>query len=165
MRIRRNLLIATASTIAAVGAIAGTSVLTASAAPRAAATEHLQIVNVGNSPDDAILYGPITGHAIDVENRSHTMSVLKFSNGTITISHPTKGGSQHFDPKTCLTVVSLHGTFKFTKGTGAYKGVTGSGTYQTNVLVLAARVKGKCSQTATPVAVHTVINAVGTAHK
>jgi hypothetical protein len=64
--------------------------LAASARPRAAVTEHLQIVNVGNSPDDAILSGPITGHAIDVENRSHTMSVLKFSNGTITINHPTK---------------------------------------------------------------------------
>jgi hypothetical protein len=91
--------------------------------------------------------------------------VLKFSNGTITINHPTKGGSQHFDPKTCLANISVHGTFKFTKGTGAYKGVTGSGTYQTNVLVLAARVKGKCSQSAAPVAEHTVINAVGSAHK
>ena len=108
MRITRNLLIATASTIiAAVGAIIGLSMLAASAAPRTAATEHLQIVNVGNSPDDAILSGPITGHAIDIENRSHTMSVLKFSNGTITISHPTKGGSQHLDPKTCLAIISV----------------------------------------------------------
>jgi hypothetical protein len=161
MRNHRHLLIA-ASTVAAAGAIVGTTALTASAAPRASGAEHLSIVSVGNSPLDAILTGPITGHAID-HDTSNTVSVLTFKNGTITISHPVKGGSQHFDPKTCIEVLNFHGDVKFTKGTGAYKGVTGSGTYQLTGVAIAARVNGKCSMKAPPVAQHLVIAASGTA--
>ncbi len=160
MRIHRNLLIAAASAVVATGTIVSTSVLTASAAPRAA-TEHFQIVSVGNSPNDVILWGSVTGHAIDVENHANTVSVLKFSNGTMTIKHPVKSASQNFNPKTCFGTIVEHGTYKITGGTRAYKGASGSGKYQATILIIAAKSHGHCSQTKQPVAVHVVIDATG----
>jgi hypothetical protein len=57
--------------------------------------------------------------------------------------------------------VNLHGTYKLLGGTGAYKGITGSGTYKLSILGIGAKSGGKCSRTKPPVAFQQLIQASG----
>ena len=165
MRIHRNLLVAAASTVIAAAAIGGTSVLAASAAPRAAATEHFQIVSISPTSNkaDMILYGAITGHATDVQGSKSDL--IKLANGTFVIKHSPGKGPQTFNPKTCLFTLSQTGTYTVSHGTGAYKGISGSGKYHVSVLVIGAKVNGACSQKKAPVAQQLVIDASGPLQK
>jgi hypothetical protein len=165
MRIHRNLLAAAASTIVAAGTIAGTGMLTASAAPRAAATQHFQIVSTSaTSPKaDVLLSGPITAHAVDIQGSKS--DVFKLANGSFVVKHSPGKGPQTFDPKTCLATVNQHGTYTVGHGTGAYKGISGSGKYHVSVLVIGGRVHGHCSMKKAPVAFQLVIDASGPIHR
>jgi hypothetical protein len=72
-----------------------------------------------------------------------------------------RGGSQHFNAKTCLGVISQQGPYKILGGTGKYKGISGHGTYQLSIVLIAARAHGKCSQSKPPVSFQQVIKAKG----
>ena len=164
MRVHRNLLVAAASTIVAASTITGTGVLAASAAPRAAATEHFQIISTSaTSPKaDVILYGPITGHAVDIQGSKS--DVFKLANGTFVVKHSPGKGPQTFNPKTCLATINQHGTFTIGHGTGAYKGISGSGKYHVSILLIAGKANGHCSMKKAPVAFQLVIDASGLVH-
>ena len=70
----------------------------------------------------------------------------KFSDGTFTIAHSGGTGTPRFNPKTCLGVIALNGTYRIGHGTGAYAGISGHGIYRLNILLVAARNSaGKCS--------------------
>ena len=60
-----------------------------------------------------------------------------FSNGTVSLKHSPGKGTQSINPKTCLLTVNFHGAYKLTGGTGAYAGITGSGTYKLSIRAIA----------------------------
>jgi len=111
----------------------------------------------------AIAYGLFTagGSGKVGSGRDGTLS---FPGGTIKLSHYAGKGSMHFSPKTCLAMISQPGTYKITGGTGKYAGITGHGTYQLSFTFIAARIAGKCSTAAPPVAQQELLRLSGTVH-
>ena len=69
--------------------------------------------------------------------------------------------SRHFNPKTCLGMISSTGTYTITSGTGSYSGISGSGTYKLSILFLGAKSMGTCVKGA-PVAEHELLQTSGT---
>ena len=165
----RTRLAAAAGAVATAGVIATTGLMAAAAAPhpaRAAAsgTETFQMMT--KSPSGAlsvIAAGVFTAPGTDQESVKAGTSKFTFPNGTVSLKHSPGKGSQTVNPKTCLVTINFHGTYTLTGGTGAYSGITGSGTYKLSILGIAGRAGGKCSQSKPPLAFHQVINATGTA--
>ena len=110
-----------------------------------------------------IASGVFTAPGTDQENVQAGTSKFTFPNGTVSLKHSPGKGTQSLNPKTCLATINLHGTYTMTGGTGAYSGVTGSGTYKLSILAIATRSGGKCDLNNPPVAWHQVVNATGTA--
>lgn len=149
---------------AATAAMLGGGAAQASATPAASGTEHLQLVSTSATSNKAsiIVSGVFTAGGVDVQgNKADT---VKFSNGSFKIAHSNGTGTQKFNPTTCLMTIQLHGTYKISSGTGTYKGISGHGTYQLSILGVGAKVGGKCSQKAAPVAFQQVIKASGPVH-
>jgi hypothetical protein len=131
--------------------------------------EHFQMMNTTTSETSTtnplIAWGLFTVPGVDKENANNT-DVFKFPGGTFLVKHTTKKGTAHqsFNAKTCLFLYSEQGTFKVGSGTGAYKGISGSGTYALSVVGIGAKLKnGTCnpSQTAPAAAQQQEIAAVG----
>ena len=160
--VRRTLL--TAAGVMAL-AVAVSEVGMAAASPRQAAgsgTEHFQLISASATANAApvIAYGSVfTGHGID--HMGSKVDTFTFANGSFKVTHSPAKGPQSFDPKTCLFTANQHGTYTIGHGTGAYKGITGSGRYQLSILGLGARSGGKCSQKLPPVGFQLVIKASG----
>ena len=156
--------IASALTAAAAAvAVGGTGLAMASTHTAVSGTENFQMMTTSGTSSTAsvIASGVFTAPAVDHENHSNNTAKFVFANGTVSVKHSSGTGQQSFDPKTCLLTVNLHGTYQITSGSGAYAGITGSGTYKLSILAIAARSGGKCTQSQPPVAWHQVINASG----
>jgi hypothetical protein len=157
---------ATAALAAAVGGSALAVASTGSAPHQAASTEHLQLVSTSpTSPNAALIaYGSaFTASGTDHQGKGNVDNVT-FANGTFKITHKMTGGTQHFNPATCQFTVAATATYKLSGGTGAYKGLSGSGTAKVSVLGIGARnSQGKCSKTLPPVAQQQIIQASGPA--
>jgi hypothetical protein len=91
------------------------------------------------------------------------LGIVKLSRGTISIkhfgkSHTTNSGSLAL----CYSKqVQTGGRYTVLGGTGAYKGITGSGTATVSFLDVQPIVGGKCQQKAAPLATQGVIKASG----
>jgi hypothetical protein len=162
---RRKFITGVSATVAA-AALAVTGISAASAASAASGAEHMQAITTSTTSSTAsvIAYGVFT-EAGTVNLSSSKVSKFVFSNGTITVTHKKTGGSQHFNSKTCLAMISETGTYKMTGGTGSYAGIKGSGTYALSVLFLGPKVSGKCSTTKKPLAQHEILATSGTVSK
>ena len=160
----RTRLLAAASTAITAAALAVSGLAAASAAtPAASGTEHFQMMTTSSSqrtPAPVVATGLFTAGGVDHEgNKAATFT---FPGGSFKVTHSRGHGKQSFNPKTCLFVISQHGTFKVGGGTGKYAGISGHGTYQLSILAVGARTaKGACSQKTPPVAWEQVIKASG----
>jgi hypothetical protein len=151
-------------------AAAATTAATASAlwlaVPAGAAsvsgTENFQIMTTSATAKTASLIATGVFTAGGTASTSGKVSTFAFPTGTFKVAHSKGTGPQTFNPKTCLLTVSQKGTFALSGGTGAYKGISGKGTYKLSILAIAARVGGKCSMKKPPVAYQQVIKATGT---
>ena len=133
----RTRLAAAAGAAATAAVIATTGVMAATAAPRpaASATESFQIMTTSASgPGSVITNGVFTAAGTDQENQKASTAKFAFPNGTVSVKHSPGTGTHSFNPKTCLATVNLHGTYTYTGGTGAYAGITGTGTYKMSIL-------------------------------
>ena len=163
----RSRLIGGMGAVVTMAAIAVSGAMTASAATGArvavSGTEHFQMMTTTGTgtTGSVIASGVFTAAGVDHEHQATNTSTFTFSNGTINVKHSKGTGTQHFDPKTCLLTVDEHGTYKLLSGTGAYAGISGSGTYQVSILAIGASSGGTCVRNKPPVAFHQVINASG----
>jgi len=165
LKYRKNLL-TSAAAVAAGAAIAAAGITAAAAAPRPAAsgTEHFQLMSTSATSKTSSLtaYGVFTAGGTDTRTTRSTDTVT-FPNGTFVITHSKGTGTQSFNPKTCLLKVNLMGTYSLGSGTGAYAGISGSGTYQLSILAVGAKSGGTCSTTLPPTSFQQVIRASGAA--
>jgi hypothetical protein len=149
------LLAATATTIATVTGVTGVTAASASpAAPRAASgTEYVQIMSASTTPgpDSAIARGVFTASG-QARLGDARVGTIVFPGGTVVLSHRPSKGSSRFYPRACLSLVSQSGTYQIVRGTGRYAGISGHGTYQLSLEIVAARVHGACSSAKPPVA-------------
>jgi hypothetical protein len=162
MRKHRKLLLA--ATAAAV--ITATGVTAAGASPAshqsAVGTEYIQVMSASTTPGpaSAIARGVFTaaGQARVSEARTGT---IVFPGGTIVLNHRAAHGSSHFYPAGCLSVISQSGSYQIVRGTGRYAGISGHGSYQLSVEIVAARVHGGCSPAKPPVAQQELLRLAG----
>ena len=113
-----------AASVVAVGAVA---VVWAGAASGGTGSQRFSISG-GNNGGSVYASGPISGSGRDVvlgENADRFV----FANGSVLVSHSATSQNQSFDPRSCLGRFTESGTYQLVSGKGAYKGVTGSGTY------------------------------------
>ena len=133
--------------------------------PAVSGTEHFQFMSTSVTADtgSVIAYGPVTA-AATAPIGSQRVGTVVFPQGTITISHQQGKSSVHVNPETCLVTLAGTGTYKILRGSGAYAGITGHGTYRLSIVQIAARVSGTCSQTAPPVASQELLQLSGPVH-
>ncbi len=157
----RKIITSAALAASAIALLGGTGIAAASS-HAVTKTESFQLMSTsGTNKSSAIAYGAFTAAGVDTSG-AHNTDTLTFSNGTLKLVHKKTGGSQHFDPTTCLLTITQTATYTLGNGTGAYKGVTGSGKATVNILGIAARNSaGKCSMAKAPVAFHFLVNGSG----
>ena len=167
MRKLRSKILAGMSVVAVAGAVAAAGLTSASASPAAGASssgfEHFQLVTTSsksNAPSSIIARGVFTAGGVD--HPGNKMDTVVFPDGTFRIAHSGGTGTPHFNPKTCLAVFALNGTYRLGHGTGAYAGISGHGIYRLNIMFVGARNSaGKCSNKLPPVAFQQIIRAQG----
>ena len=151
--------IASASTAAVTAAALWLAVPAGAAAgPSASGTENFQAISSATaSTRSLIASGVFTKGGVDrVGNKVDT---FVFSNGTFKVAHSKGTGRPTLNPKTCLFSATIHGTIALSGGTGAYKGISGKGTYQFNELAILAKAGGKRTMRKPPTASQVIIKA------
>lgn len=155
---------AAAAALAASLAMTGTSLAAAGPARSAPAaktgTEYLQEMSYSaTSPvNHVIAHGVFTAAGTDTQHG--LTDVLKFPGGTMTITIKVTSAHHHADPGTCASTLVLDVTYKITKGTGKFAGVTGSGHATNTALTLAAQTAHGCS-TSKAIAQQSLVTASG----
>ena len=97
-----------------------------------------------------------------VDHMGSKVDTLVFANGSFKVAHSKGTGRPKINPKTCLLTLTFRGTVALSGGTGAYKGISGKGTYQFNELAILAKAGGKCTVNKPPVAFQLLIKASAT---
>ena len=161
---RKPVKLVLAAAAAAITATAG--VTAASAAPAAthaaSGTEYIQVMSASVAPGPAsvIARGVFTA-AGQVRLGNAKVSTIRFPGGTIVLSHRQAHGSERFSPASCLSLVSQSGSYRIVRGTGRYAGISGHGTYQLSLEIVAARAGGHCSSARPPLAQQELLRLAG----
>ena len=113
-----------AASVVAVGAVA---VVWAGSATGTTGSQRFSISG-SNTGGSVYASGPISGSGRDIVFGQNADKFV-FTNGWVLVSHSATSQNQSFDPRSCLTRFTESGTYQLVKGTGVYRGVTGSGTY------------------------------------
>ncbi len=122
------------------------------ASPAAAQTQSNQrfIVFGGGSgadvPFTVIAIGPITGVGTFEETEDPDIIRFRFPQGTVTLDSPTGDETEEFDERTCVGSFTFMGPFTVVGGTGAFQGVTGSGSVQGQGRFVGERTATGCSE-------------------
>jgi hypothetical protein len=145
-------LAATAAVIATATGVTAASAAPA-ARPAASGTEYIQVMSASVAPGPAsvIARGVFTA-AGQTQLGNAKVSTIRFPGGTIVLSHRQAHGSERFSPASCLSLVSQSGSYRIVRGTGRYAGISGHGTYQLSLEIVAARAGGRCSSVKPPLA-------------
>ena len=155
------------SVVAVAGAVAATGLTAASASPAGApgssGFQHFQLMTTSATSSTASIIA--TGSVFTAGGVDHTgnrVDTAVFPDGTFKITHSPGTGTPRFNPRTCLGVIALNGTYQLSHGTGAYAGISGHGIYRVNIILVAGRNSaGKCSTKLPPVAFQQIIKAQG----
>jgi hypothetical protein len=153
-----------AVTAGATALLTGAGLAAASASPAASGTEHFSLMTTQPSASKytIIASGVFTAGGVDTSGSS--TDTAKFANGTFKIHHggKVKVVKEQLNPRTCLELAIIKVKFTLGGGTGAYKGLSGSGTATINVLAIGSRSKGQCNPNANPL--HNEQTITATAH-
>jgi hypothetical protein len=159
--LNKRFLGAAGALVAAVSLAVTGSTAASAGSTRVSGTESIQIMSTSatSTTQSIIVHGVFTDYGVD--HSGNTVDTIVLQKGSFKVAHSAGTGPQQFNPKTCLATIDQHGTYKVSHGTGKYRGIHGSGTYHISLLFIGARVSGKCSQTAPPVAFQQIITASG----
>jgi hypothetical protein len=129
-------------------------------------TEHFSFIDTSNNPNSnvysAIATGGFTAGGTATLGRHRHPGTLRLSNGTIKLKAKIGPLKTHGNAKMCLETTVDSGTYTLASGTGAYKGITGSGKLSLDFHAVGPIVKGKCS-IPTTVAAQNIITLSGPA--
>jgi len=140
---------------AACGALAAAAAGTATTA-----NEHITLSSTTTKGIDSAVRAVATGriHATgsftgtDTQNSGRDLITLRFRAGTITLNGNEQSTKMTPNLRSCTAKGVGRGTYTITGGTGAYRHISGSGTYTRHTSIIGARSStGAClAQTATP---------------
>jgi hypothetical protein len=157
--------------IAALAAAAGATVLVtgagfaaASARPALSGTEHFTLMTTQPSGSKYAIIASGVFTAGGVDTSGNTTDTATFANGSFKVHHGGKFKiiKQQLNQKTCLAVFEAKGPLTLGSGTGAYKGISGSGSAVISEMAIFKRTKGSCDPNVNPVSNEQTITA--TAH-
>lgn len=153
----KRLAAAAAAVIAVAAAAGGMGLAAANAsatAPANAGTEHFYLMTTQPSAAkyEVIATGVFTKSGTDIAGSK--ADTVKLANGSFKVNHagPFHIIKQEVNTKTCFAVFEASAGLKLSGGTGAYKGISGSGTATITDTAIAPKSKGKCNLNANPVA-------------
>jgi hypothetical protein len=156
----RTMILASAAAAAAAVALAITGAATATTNTK---TEHFSFIQTQTSGNENLYSAIATGGVTDggTALAGKGTATLRFSRGTIKLA--TKHGQPHSNAnlKLCLETYANSGTYTILSGTGAYKGISGSGKYTLHTTDVGPIINGKCSTTANGIADQGIIIASG----
>jgi hypothetical protein len=147
-------------------AVAGAAALTITVAATATTitkTEHFSFIQTQTSGNEnlysAIATGDFTAGGTAIAGKG--TAILRFPGGTIKLQ--TKHGhvKSNANLKLCLETYANSGTYTILRGTGTYKGISGSGKYTLHTTDVGPIINGKCSTTANGIADQGIIIANG----
>jgi hypothetical protein len=127
--------------------ISGAGIAAASTRAVAAKTEHFQemVASPTSSKANVIVYGAFTAAGVDVENANNT-DTFKFPGGSFLVTPKFTSPNEHLNKATCLLTENLRLTYKISRGTGKYAGISGTGNATLTDLEITARDShGACS--------------------
>ena len=118
-------------------AVSGMALLLGMAAPAAAATTGAQrftFIYFGDGNTASVsANGPIKGIGgavvVTEDGEGNGIDKVTFKQGTYLVDHQDTSSTGTFNETTCVARFSGSGDYTLSGGTGAYAGVTGSGTY------------------------------------
>jgi hypothetical protein len=168
IRTRTRAIALAAAALAASLAMTGTSLAAtgpARTAPAAAktGTEFIQEMSTSaTSPvSQVVAYGMFTAAGTDTQSPTGNSDTLRFPGGSFFVTYKVTGAVNKNDPGTCVSTLVLRISYKLSKGTGKFAGITGSGhATNTQVTIAARTAKGGCSQT-TAIAQQSLVLASG----
>ena len=134
--------------ILAAVALVSAAILGSGGTAGAATGNQTFIINGGESNTGTLFaVGPVTGVGLDIESETSETSVFQFDDGSFNVSHPATSDDFTFNPTTCVGRDRFTGTYSLSGGTGAYAGISGSGTYRGWAIFVAERnPDGSCSE-------------------
>jgi hypothetical protein len=132
----------------------------ASPHPAVTGTEHFQLVSASLSGkrSPVAAYGVFNASGVQVRI-SNTRDTFTFPGGGFRLTHKTTRSRSHFSKSACAAVVRVRGTYKISRGTGTYAGISGSGHFRLRLLFVLRHTSHGCSKN--PIAVQTIIRARG----
>ena len=112
--------------------------------------------------------GPITGRGtavnsgfiIDENNEFVGNNQLHFRSGTVLVAFAGQLDSFEFDPRTCITRITGHGTWEVADATDSLEGTTGGGTFTNDVTLISRRTATGCSADTTEISRITLVGNV-----
>jgi hypothetical protein len=140
--VRKSTLVAIAAAILAA--------LTATASASAATERFSFMGTVSDGSYSVIATGAFTDGGIARVRNGH--GTLWLRDGTITLKTRHRKPKVHIDETSCVGEVTESGTYKLVGGTGAYKGIRGSGTLEGHYTAVGRKKDGVCSRTTDPAA-------------
>ncbi|HET6876338.1 MAG TPA: hypothetical protein VFH38_02300 [Jatrophihabitans sp.] len=153
---RKSLLAASLVTAAIAAAGVGGIAFATASSGATATTEHFTILSTKPSGNGWVASrGPINGVARDTVLSQHT-DRFTYAAGNLIVRHRRVGKpTQHFNKRSCLGTYHEAGVYTIVRGTGAYKGATGSGHYEVDAKVIG------CSASKPPLVTEQDIEASG----
>jgi hypothetical protein len=143
---RRKRFATTAAAVGAAVALAVTAEATASTPPR---SETLSFMDASSTSQvfGVIATGAFTdAGTILINGPGKRPGTMRLSHGTIkTKARFTKAPHVDVNPQTCFITERSVGTVELLNGTGAYKGISGSGTFTQSASEIVPTVRGKCA--------------------
>lgn len=133
--------------------VTGLALVLGVTAPAPAATTGAQTFNfvvLGDGDQGTVFAtGPIEGKGTSTvltdDGEGHGTDRLAFKHGSVVVDHTDSSYSDSFNEQTCVARFRGAGDYTISGGRGAYKGVTGSGTYSYKGTFFGVRTPDGCS--------------------
>ncbi|HEX7276637.1 MAG TPA: hypothetical protein VF244_04620 [Acidimicrobiales bacterium] len=146
--------------------VSGMALLLGVTAPATAATTGAQsftIYFIDDAAGTVVAKGPVAGTGTETEisndGEGTGIDLAVFKNGSVKILHTETDFSDSFNESTCVGRFRGEGDYTLISGTGAYKGVSGSGTFSYKGTFFASRTADGCSEDGTSIV---IVKASGT---
>lgn len=131
---------------AVVTGTAGLALTGAAFGSGASGTEHFSFMSTSVSADKFSVIATGVFTAGGTATPLTETDTLKFPNGTIDVTSKSTGKPvTSANTKTCYESLSQKGTYTIAGGTGAYKGITGSGRFTLSIHEVGPVLNGKCN--------------------
>jgi hypothetical protein len=113
----------------------------------------------GSNTGSVFASGPInaagsavnSGFIVDQFGQFTGNNVLRFDEGTLFVNFAGSLDSFDFDPRTCVTRITGHGTWEVADASDDLAGTTGGGTFRNDVTLIQRRTASGCSEETTEV--------------